>query len=83
MQGQPIHNQAVCAPPAAASTSSQSSYSSFVDPPSILDLGQPPGSFLLVVEYHDDGPHEVARQEGMHEQVGAAFQRGPIGGGGC
>ena len=33
-------------------------------------------------EYHDDGPREVARHEGMRDQVGAAFQRGPISGGG-
>ena len=47
--------------PAAAYASSKSSYSSFVDPPSLLGLGRPPGSFLHVVEYHDDGPREVAR----------------------
>ncbi len=33
------------------------------------------------MSYMIDGPHEVARHEGMHDQVGAAFQRGPIGGG--
>ncbi len=47
-------------------------------------LSIPPPSSVSddpVVEYHDDGPREVAHQEGMRDQVSAAFQPGPIGGG--